>query len=131
MHIPRKVSLGRDFVMVFKDHLLSLAANKSLTGDHLRVFLALMSHTDFDNKIEITQKAVAAELGMKPSSFNRTLKGLVAQGVLKTGAKIGNSPTYVLSDTYGWCGTAREYHQQHNFQHAPLVSMTYPPIVPA
>jgi hypothetical protein len=146
VHMPQRKTMGRDYVMMFQDTFMDLAANRALTGEHFRVLLYLLSKVGFNNQIVITQKDAANTLGIPQSSISRDLKGLVEQKVLLHGPKIGNSRTFVLSPSYGWRGDAGDYHDAMNKHLAsyvcppssmpwnlplPPTKVQYPPIVPA
>jgi hypothetical protein len=108
---PKRVNgFGRRWVaMAQDDFVLQLARVGALSGDALRVFLALVAHLDYENFVVTPQAEIAKRIGMQPSNFNRGLSALIAEGVIEKGPKIGRMASLRISPAYVWKGTASNH----------------------
>lgn len=81
-------------------------------GDQVnRTFLIIISVLDFENFVSVSQAAIAAKLGMRPSHVSASFKRLVDEGVLIPGPRVGRSGTYRLNPSYGWKGSAKGHNE--------------------
>ena len=103
----RRNGFDRHFSMN-QDALTYLATQIESISDY-RVLFMLMSILDFENEIQVSQAAIAQELGMLPPNVNRSIKRLVRLGCLLEGPKIGRSVTYRLNPSFGWKGSAANH----------------------
>lgn len=110
---PKRVNgFGRRWLaMAQDDFVLQLARVGGLPGDALRVFLALVTHLDYENFVLTPQSEIAAKIGMKPSHFSRGLAALVAEGVVEKGPKIGRMVSLRMSPAYVWKGSASNHRK--------------------
>ena len=83
---------------------LLILAN-SLTGEQLRVLLALLSDLDYENYIQVAQSDIASNLHMQKTHVSRAIKALLDLGVILEGPKVGRSKTYRLNEQFGWKGS--------------------------
>ena len=89
-------NLGRDWVAMYQSALKTLA-KWNLPNEQYRVMLELLSETDFDNYIRISQSQLAEELDMKQSSVARAIKALKEKNVIVEGPRAGLNKTYRLN----------------------------------
>ncbi len=90
---------------------MEMLATSDLRGEDLRVLLLLMARLDFENYINVVQLDIAKTLSMKKPNVSRSIKRLIALGVLLEGPKIGRSRTYRLNPNYGWKGSSKSHHK--------------------
>ena len=75
--------------------------------EDFRVLMALLEQLDYENLITTNQAEIARELDMQRQNVQRSIKRLMALGVLLEGPKIGISRSYRLNPEFGWRGAAR------------------------
>ena len=88
---------------VFQDSLNWLS-EQALTGEQLRVLLKLMSRLDYDNYIRVSQKELAAELGMKDTHISRAIRKLRELDVIVEAPRMGKYKLYRLNPHIGQKG---------------------------
>lgn len=93
--------------MAFQDPFMSIAQDKDLNGETLRVLLYVMSKIDFENYLQLAQKDIAEALGIHKVSVSRSMKVLIGKGIVLEGPKVGQSKTYRLNEHYGWKGKVK------------------------
>ena len=91
------------FVQVSQEAMWELARNP-VSGESMRVLMALCAILDFDNYIQFSQVELAKLLGMSQPNVNRSIGELCKRGIIIKGAKVGRSLTYRLSPTFGMKG---------------------------
>ena len=67
---------------MYKDWLLSIAANRSLQGADFRVLLTLMANTEVVTA-EISQTEIAKILGIESCNVSRSIKKLIENGIIR------------------------------------------------
>lgn len=93
--------------MAFQDPILSIAQDKELSGEPLRVLLYLMSKIDYENYLQVMQKRISEDLDMHKVNVSKAIKMLVDKGIILEGPKIGQCKTYRLNEHYGWKGKVK------------------------
>ena len=73
------------------------------------MFAKLLGRIDFENLMVVNQAELAKELGMHRQHVQRSIKRLIALGVILEGPKIGISRSYRLNPEFGWKGSARNH----------------------
>ncbi len=104
----RKNGFGTRWVAMAQD-AFDLMAESNLEGRDWRVFAKLLGRIDFENLMVVNQAEVAKELGMHRQHVQRSIKHLLALGVILEGPKIGVSRSYRLNPEFGWKGSARNH----------------------
>ncbi len=103
-------SFVEGWVAMAQGPMVELAVNiKSV--DDWRVLSVLLGYLDFENHIRIEQTAVAEKLGMHRQNVNKSIKRLLALGVVIEGPKSGRSRTYRLNPNYGWKGSGKSHQK--------------------
>ena len=105
------------WIMNSQEALKLLATDKDLTGEVYRVLLLLMSHLDFENWIQISQKEIADALGIKKQNVSKAVILLESKGILLRGPKVGRSYAFRLNPYFGWKGKVKnleDYRRQEN-----------------
>lgn len=105
--VPRKGEKLKDWLMIFHRGTMAMALDPEIRGETYRVFMYVLSHIDYENRILVTQMDVVKGIGMKQQSVNRAFKQLTQKGILLEGKKYGTVKTYYLNIDYGWKGSAR------------------------
>ncbi len=107
-----KANLYGEFFMGRQEGFIRLAKDKDLTGEDKSVLFIYFGNLDFENYIQISQKYIADDLGIKKQQVSRATKKLVAKGILIEGPKVGKHNTYRLNPFYGWKGKSdKEFHK--------------------
>lgn len=112
---PRREKIEGSFLMLFFDGLESLAKDKDLKGETIRVLLYALSCLEYKNTIPISQVEIAEELGIKRQAVNRAFKLLEAKGIIEEVNRRHRQKIYVLNDRFGWRGTGKalkEYRKE-------------------
>ena len=109
---PKKPGIDGDFVMARQDGLLRLATDENLNGQDLRVLLVYLACVDFENYLQVEQKWIADQLGMRYQHVHRSTKKLIDAHILIEGPKVGKHRTYRLNEFYGWKGDSRNYQKK-------------------
>ena len=113
--MPERITsiYGSRWLQISQTALLDIAADKELTGNILRVYLALLSITDFENYITIPVTELAERLGIHRPDVSKAIHVLLKKGILLQGPKAGQSSTYRLSPLHAYKGkhvNARKFH---------------------
>ena len=83
--------------------------SRELHGADFKVLFQLLAVLNYENDIQVSQAAIARNLGMLPPSVNRSVKRLVEIGCILEGPKIGRSVTYRLNPSFAWKGSAANH----------------------
>ena len=108
---------AKGWVMNSQESLEIIAKDKDLTGEAHRVLWYLLSRLDFENWIQVTQKEIAEELGLKKQNASRSILLLESKRIILRGPKIGRSYAFRLNPYFGWKGKVRnldDYRQKEN-----------------
>lgn len=89
------------FVQMSQAAMLELAQDP-VSGEAMRVLMALCAVLDFENYIQLSQTDLAKLIGMSQPNVNRAMTELVDRGIIIKGAKVGRTLTYRLSPTFGF-----------------------------
>ena len=101
----RQNGFGKRWFAMAHDAAAVLKQVKNL--EDFRVLMALLEQLDYENLITTNQAEIARELDMQRQNVQRSIKRLMALGVLLEGPKIGISRSYRLNPEFGWRGAAR------------------------
>jgi len=94
---------------IAQDPIEVVALSQELSGEDLRVFLVLAGQVDFENLLVVNQAEIARKMGWLRNNVNRSIKRLIALGVLFEGPRIGTSRSYRFNPEFGWKGTAKNH----------------------
>lgn len=106
---PKQKSSFQRHLTMNQDMLLKMV--KELNAEQLRVLLALLYELDYENFIQVAQIDIANMLDMQKTHVSRAMKGLLSQGVIFEGPKVGRSKSYRLNPNYGWKGTISNHEK--------------------
>lgn len=110
--IRRKFIKG-GFFMAIQDGFVWLATLK-LEGRTKDVLFYVMGRLEFENYINLSQKAIAEALGMQKPNVSSAMKELEEHGIIHKGAKVGQSWTYRLDPNLGYKGRAKNLQKYQN-----------------
>lgn len=115
VNVPKRMSIGGNWLMIFQDVLFDMAINPAITPEAHRVFTLMFKYTDFENKIKISQREIAEILKIDAQRTSKAVKILVDQGIIvkvHQGEVIkGKRFNYLLSSMIGWKGRATNFHK--------------------
>lgn len=98
------------FVQMSQAAMLELA-QKPVSGESMRVLMALCAVLDFENYIQLSQTDLAKLIGMQQPHVNRAMNELAERGIIIKGMKVGRTLTYRLSPTFGFKGKASGFNK--------------------
>ena len=104
----RRNGFGTGWMAMAQD-AFDLLANANLEGKDFRVLMKLLARLDFQNLLVLNQADLARELDMHRQHVQRSVKRLIAMGVLLEGPRIGINRSYRLNPNFGWKGTAKNH----------------------
>ena len=97
----RKNGFGTRWVAMAQD-AFDLMAESNLEGRDWRVFAKLLGRIDFENLMVVNQAEVAKELGMHRQHVQRSIKHLLALGVILEGRRSASAaPTGSILNSAG------------------------------
>ena len=112
VYLPYRPKHTERFFMAFQDGLMKIAEDDELTGADFRVLLHLFGQLDFENYLHISQKDIAEALGVQKQHISRSMRLLIAKGIVVDGPKVGRIKTYRLSSNLGWKGRVTNLEKQ-------------------
>ncbi|MBI3445528.1 MAG: hypothetical protein HY055_09255 [Magnetospirillum sp.] len=106
VHLPvrRASPYGQSWLQLHQDPLIQLARDPRVTVQTYRVLMVVLRHLAYDNLCPCPPSQVGRLLGMTTANASRQLAKLADLGILISGPRIGNSPTYQLHPYWGWRG---------------------------
>lgn len=106
----RKAVFSDQFTLVFRQALVNLTMDKTLTGTDFRLLFLLLLELDFRTFNPFHQEVAKATLNMSQSACSKTLSRLVDAGALERQGN-RNNREYRIHAKYFWRGGAALYHQ--------------------
>ena len=98
----RKINHNGWFIM-FQDFLEQLAKDKDLKGQDYRVLNYLLSKLDWENWLQVPQRAIAQEIGIPQPKVAKSIKKLKDKGIIQV-VKDGRSNRYRINPNLVWKG---------------------------
>ena len=92
---------------MFQESFLWLA-KQDVTGEDLKVFMAMTSKMDFKNFIRFSQTQLAEEIRIPRPNVSRSIKHLIELDILREGPRAGLNKTYMLNPNMGIKGKQRK-----------------------
>ena len=90
------IKLKSDYVRAFQEGLLEIILDKDLTGDDIRVFLAIISHVEYENKFTMPLGYLGEAIGMKRQNVSKSVKKLLQKGYLNKDGNQGQVNHYMV-----------------------------------
>jgi hypothetical protein len=107
---PIKMLTDKPHVRVFSEGLGRLAVDRELTLTDKNVLLFLISVMEYENLLNITQKALSEELGIVQPEVSKSIKKLIKGGYLRIVDKNGRQNVYQLNPHIGFKSRAKNYN---------------------
>ena len=105
---PKK-HLKDSYARVFLEEMISLGNDKELSGNDLRVLLAIIGNLGYENKINISQQELGEQLDIHQTSISRSLKKLTSKGYLQIIDIIGRQNIYQFNPNVAFRSRAKNY----------------------
>ena len=86
-----------EYSRIFHHAVVQLAIDRELTTTDFRVFLGVLGHLDYENFLNMPQKALGDVLGVKQQAVSKSLKKLVEKGCLEITGQIGRQNVYRMN----------------------------------
>ena len=102
--VKAKVKWHEDFFMGFQQAFASVARDRDMNFDMVRVWMEMLSRISFENWVTVPQIEIAASLGMQKTNVSRAIRKLIGKGLILKGPKIGRTSAYKLNSNYAWKG---------------------------
>ena len=105
INLPKKSYFPKEVTWMasFQNGLIWLS-KQNLTGMDLKILLMIMGKLDFQNYLRISQKELAAEMGIDKGNISRAIKKFCNMNILFTGPMAGRHNTYRLNPNIGHKG---------------------------
>ena len=95
------------WVMNSQEALEIIAKDKEITGRIHRILWFLVARLDFENWIQISQREICLELGMRKEDVSSGVKLLEKKEILIRGPKVGRSYSFRINPYFGWKGNVK------------------------
>ncbi len=89
--------LESDYFRGFSEEVIALSKDKDLSGNDLRVFLAIIGNLGYDNIVNISQNELGKQSDIHQQHISKSLKKLISKGYLKVVDKIGRRNIYMVN----------------------------------
>ncbi len=103
---PRKY-LKDSHARIFLEEMVALGHDKELSGNDLRVLLAIIGNLGYENKISISQQDLGNQLDIHQVSISKSLKKLVYKGYLQVIDTIGRQNIYQFNPNVAFRSRAK------------------------
>jgi hypothetical protein len=100
----RRLQPKVNYVFLFQEMVYTLACDRRMTGERMRVFLLLACRCEWQNWLYISQQALAADAQMDPTQVSRAIRFLLRVGVIMRGPSLGRAHAYKLNSHYVYKG---------------------------
>ena len=122
VYCPKKQhsSFSKGGFMVLSQERSDMLGDSDLDGTTFRVLHKLIGILDMDNLIAINQAELATRMKLQKQNLNRSIKKLLAEGIIIEGAKLGQHKSYRLNAYYGWKGSVENHNAALGIDPIPL-----------
>ena len=122
VYCPKKQhsSFSKGGFMVLSQERSDMLGDSDLDGTTFRVLHKLIGILDMDNLIAINQAELATRMKLQKQNLNRSIKKLLAEGIIIEGAKLGQHKSYRLNAYYGWKGSVENHNEALGIDPIPL-----------
>ena len=90
------IKLKSHYVRAFQEGLLEIICDKDLTGDDIRVFLAIISHVEYENKFIMPLGHLGKAIGIKRQNVSKSVKKLLEKRYLIRDGNQGQVNHYMI-----------------------------------
>jgi len=103
--------LKREYFRGFSDEALALSKDKDLSGNDLRVFLAIIGNLRYDNIVNISQHELGKQSDIHQQHISKSLKKLISKGYLQIVDKIGRRNIYMVNPNVVFKSRAKNFKE--------------------
>ncbi len=103
---PKKY-LKDDYARHFSSEMLGLAVDKDLSGNDLRVFLAILANLGFENILNISQQELSNQLEIHRPAIAKSIKKLISKGYLEIVDTVGRQNIYMFNPSVAFKSRAK------------------------
>ena len=89
--------LKSDYFRCFLEEAIALSKDKDLSGNDLRVFLAIIGNLGYDNIVNISQSELANQSDIHQQHISQSIRKLISKGYLQIVDKIGRRNIYMVN----------------------------------
>ena len=125
---PKKY-LKDSHARVFLEEMVALGHDKELSGNDLRVLLAIIGNLGYENKISISQQQIGDQLNIHQVSVSKSLKKLISKGYLQIIETVGRQNIYQFNPNVAFRSRANNLKElKHAWDHQTLPNTQKHPI---
>ena len=99
--------LKEDYVRFFQGDMKSLANDKTLDGQDLRITLAIISNISYNNIFNLSHRELAEQVGIQRPNVTKTVNKLVRKGYLQIIGKQGQQNIYMFNPSIAFKSRAK------------------------
>ena len=103
--------LKDDYARHFSTEMLGLAVDRDLSGNDLRVLLAILANLGFENIVNISQQELSDQLKINRPAVAKSLKKLISKGYLEVVDTIGRRNVYMFNPSVAFKSRAKNLKQ--------------------
>ncbi len=101
--------LKDDYGRYFSHEMLGIAVDKDLSGNDLRVFLAILANVEFENIFNLSQQELSDQLEIHRPAIAKSLKKLISKGYLQIIDTAGRKNIYMVNPHIVFRSRAKNY----------------------
>ena len=99
--------LKNDYARHFSSEMLGLAVDRDLSGNDLRVLLAILANLGFENIVNISQQELSDQLKINRPAVAKSLKKLTSKGYIEVIDNIGRRNIYMFNPSVAFKSRAK------------------------
>ena len=103
--------LKDDYARHFSSEMLGLAIDRDLSGNDLRVLLAILANLGFENIVNVSQQELSDQLKINRPAVGKSLKKLISKGYLEVVDTIGRRNVYMFNPSVAFKSRAKNLKQ--------------------
>ena len=108
VHEPLTERRGRRGFSLTFDAGADWLAEQNLSRAEYRILWKLIARLDFQNYINVSQKAIVESLGLQKSNVSKAFKGLLQRGIIVEGPTMNKVKSYRLNPDIAFKGTGKQ-----------------------
>ena len=89
--------LKNSYIRCFSQEVVALSKDKNLSGNDLRVLLAIIGNLSYDNVVNISQSELGNQSDINQQAISKSIKKLVSKSYLKVVDRIGRRNIYMVN----------------------------------
>lgn len=121
--------LKDDYARHFSSEMLGLAIDKDLSGNDLRVLLAILANLGFENIVNVSQQELSDQLKINRPAVAKSLRKLISKGYLEIVDTIGRRNVYMFNPSVAFKSRAKNLKElKHAWDHQTLPNTQKHPI---